>query len=193
MNNNSDKGLLQLFFNPFFGMIPALYIKAGYMTKPTNKPGNITIDFALRQLLLAGQATTHESICQALEQQGFTVNQPKISRLLHKLGAIKVTNENGENVYRLPHEHGLMHELSTPQARHIPSEWVLSVQHNQQFIVIHTIPGAAAIIARDIDMQKGSLGILGTLAGDDTIFIAPKDIRGIEGVAAEIKRKIAGK
>lgn len=161
------------------------------MSKAMNKQ-NISIDFALRQLLLAGQAFNHEAICQALEQQGFTVNQPKISRLLHKLGAVKIVNENGENVYRLPHEHGLMHEMSLPQARTVPSEWVLSVEHNQQLIVIRTIPGAAAIVARNIDIHKVHLGILGSIAGDDTIFIAPKDIKQIEKIAADIKNIIVG-
>ena len=47
----------------------------------TNKAKSI--GFALRQLLLEGNVGTHDDICNALKKQGFSVNQPKVSRLLH--------------------------------------------------------------------------------------------------------------
>lgn len=145
-----------------------------------------SIDFALRQLLMDGKVGTHEEICQALEQQGFYVNQPKISRLLHKLGAIKVTNQDGENSYRLPHEHGLMHELQTPNSKFMTLNWILDISNNSIMIVVHTTPGAAGMVAREIDLHHANLGILGCIAGDDTIFIVPKDVKDV----AQVKDKM---
>lgn len=155
----------------------------------TNKGQQNTknIGFALRQLLLKGEVGTHEDICVALEKQGFVVNQPKISRLLHKLGAIKITNPQGQNIYRLPHEHGLMHEISAPNTRMPTKQLVIDIVHNQTLIVIHTSPGAAGLVAREIDLHQLALGVLGSIAGDDTIFIAPKDTKNISSVIEGLK------
>lgn len=145
------------------------------------KPGK-SIDFALRQLIMEGNVGTHEEICHALEQQGFYVSQPKVSRMLHKMGAIKVTNQNGENIYRMPHEHGLMHEMNTATGKLTTLNWILDIASNAIMIVIHTTPGAAGMVGREIDLHHASLGILGCIAGDDTIFVVPKDITQIETV-----------
>lgn len=145
------------------------------------------IDFALRQLLLEGDVGTHEEIAHALTKQGFAINQPKISRLLHKIGAIKVTGANGQNIYRLPHEHGLMHELTRPTIKLSANQLILSIDNNHAMIVIHTLPGAANIVAREIDLHRINLGILGSIAGDDTIFIAPKDLKVVKQTIEKIK------
>ncbi len=147
---------------------------------------NKNIDLALRQLLLEGKAGTHEDICSALEKQGYSVNQPKISRLLHKIGAIKVSNQEGQNIYRLPHEHGLMHELNRTGSKVSIMQWVIDIAHNGCLIVIHTYPGAAAIVAREIDLHHVRLGIMGSIAGDDTIFVAPKDVQQIADIVEQM-------
>lgn len=148
------------------------------MTKKASK----SIDFALRQLIMEGNVGTHEEICHALEKQGFYVNQPKISRMLHKMGAIKVTNQDGANIYRMPHEHGLMHEVNAAAGKFSTLHWILDIASNAIMIVIHTTPGAAGMVAREIDLHHVSLDILGCIAGDDTIFVVPKDIKEIENV-----------
>jgi transcriptional regulator of arginine metabolism len=160
--------------------------------KKTDKKTGKSIEFALRQLLRDGTAGTHDDICQSLQKQGLEANQPKISRLLHKLGAIKVTNEAGENIYRLPHEHGLMHELNMTSAKQIPAkQWLIDIVHNETLIVIHTTPGAANLIAREVDLHQAKLGILGTIAGDDTIFIVPKQIKQLKQIIEGIKKLLA--
>ena len=51
-------------------------------------------------------------------------------------------------------------------------------------IVIHTSPGSASLVARHLDINRPG-GILGTIAGDDTIFVAPgKDISIKQTIAA---------
>lgn len=160
------------------------------MVKIMKKQQDMSVDSALRALLIQGNVGTHEDICRALEKQGYTINQPKVSRLLHKIGAIKVINENGENIYRLPHEHGLTHELNRSSTRKPANQWVIDIVSNTTLIVIHTTPGAAALVAREIDLHHLKLGILGSIAGDDTIFIAPKNITHIESVIDGIKKAL---
>ena len=59
-------------------------------------------------------------------------------------------------------------------------------QNNKHLIVMHTSPGSAQMIARMLDSIRKSEGILGTIAGDDTIFIAPKNENEIEELTQAI-------
>ena len=70
---------------------------------------------------------------------------------------------------------------------------VLSVKHNQMQIILKTGIGAAPLISRMLDSMGESAGILGTLAGDDTIFIAPVDVDNIENITISIRNLLAVK
>lgn len=107
------------------------------------------------------------------------VNQVKISRLLHKIGAIKV-NEGEKIVYRLPET-----ELVTITPGDKLKQLILNISHNEVLIVINTLPGSAQLVARLLDLKVND-GILGTVAGDDTIFVAPTKIKQIEAVYQKI-------
>ena len=133
----------------------------------------------LRKILIEGHARTQSEIQQALEKQGVSSSQSKVSRLLHQIGAIKIIDNQGKTQYRLPHETGLIHELTSPQDKAVIRQWVLDVIENETLIIIHTTPGAAMMIARILDQHRQELDVLGTIAGDDTIFIAPKQISTI--------------
>ena len=72
-----------------------------------------------------------------------------------------------ETVYCLPNE------LSVPNTSSPLKNLVLDIDHNELLIVIKTSPGAAQLIARLLDSVGKAEGILGTIAGDDTIFVTP--------------------
>jgi len=143
---------------------------------------------ALRTLLLEGKAHTQSEIRQELEQMGISISQPKISRLLNQIGAVKLVDGQGKTQYKLPHESGLIHELSSPQEKKIIKQWILNIASNESMIIIHTTPGAASMVARIIDMHRIELGTLGTIAGDDTIFIAPKSDKNLEASIQKISQ-----
>lgn len=126
----------------------------------------------LRDILTEGKARTQSEIQQELERHGVMSSQSKISRLLHQMGAVKLVDSQGKTQYRLPHEAGLIHELTTRQEKTLIRQWVLDVVANETLIIIHTTPGAAGMVARILDQHRNNLGVLGTIAGDDTIFIA---------------------
>ena len=140
----------------------------------------------LREILLEGKARTQSEIQQELERQGVASSQSKISRLLHQIGAVKLIDSQGKTHYRLPHEAGLIHELTSPQEKTLMSQWVLDVIANETLIIIHTTPGAAGMVARIIDQHRNNLEILGTIAGDDTIFVAPQNNERIKETIAKI-------
>lgn len=140
---------------------------------------------ALKTLLKSRVANTQEGICAALEQQGYSINQSKASRLLRKIGAIKVENEQGEVVYSLPRE-------PTPPLMNTPIQHlILDVVHNESMVIIFTSPGSASMVARVLDYAQVTSEILGTIAGDDTIFVAPKSVKHVGKMFEEIKTLLA--
>ncbi|MFH1829855.1 MAG: arginine repressor [Pseudomonadota bacterium] len=136
----------------------------------------------LRRLLASGFAGTQEDICNVLEKHGFDVNQSTVSRLLRRLEAVKST-EGGKVVYRLP-ERRTSSDLSGSL-----DSLVIEIASNEAMVVIRTIPGSAMFVGHFLDaanMQK----ILGTVAGDDTIFITPKSIKEIKALEDEIREMV---
>lgn len=123
---------------------------------------------AFKNLLLQECFGSQSEIVTALQEMGFSqINQSKISRMLSKFGAVRKRNIRMEMVYCLPNE------LAVPNTSSPLKNLVLDIDHNDLLIVVKTSPGAAQLIARLLDSVGKSEGILGTIAGDDTIFITP--------------------
>lgn len=141
---------------------------------------------ALRQLLMEREATTQEEICLSLEREGYPINQSKVSRLLRKIGATKITNTQNQTVYSLPRE------PPPPSALTPLKDLVLDISFNETMIVISTSPGSASMVARVLDYYQLTSEILGTLAGDDTVFVAPKSIKNIPQLVKNIKALLKG-
>ncbi|MBX9705665.1 MAG: arginine repressor [Gammaproteobacteria bacterium] len=134
----------------------------------------------LQQLLQKSNASSQEALCTALQDQGFNVTQSTVSRLLKKLGAVKINNEKGESVYTLSPN------IAPATVVQALKTLVLSINHNESLIVISTNVGAASLIAHVLDVYH-PIDILGTIAGDDTIFIAPKSTKNISKVVADLR------
>ncbi|HHF3661017.1 TPA: transcriptional regulator ArgR [Haemophilus influenzae] len=138
---------------------------------------------AFKELLNQERFGSQSEIVDALKKQGFTgINQSKISRMLSKFGAVRTRNTKMEMVYCLPNE------LSVPNTSSPLKNLVLDVEHNAMLIVIKTTPGAAQLIARLLDSIGKSEGILGTIAGDDTIFVTPTNDKPIDELLQNIQR-----
>lgn len=147
-------------------------------------PDNRSRIETLRELLQNGEAGTQEEIVSQLGRRGFDVTQSTVSRALRRIGAIKVLNEGGETVYRLPDE-----VTAPPPIQAGLSDLVRDITHNGMMIVIHTTPGSASLVARHLDHARPG-GILGTLAGDDTIFVAPASARSIRAAVTLIRQSL---
>ena len=141
-----------------------------------------TLIHDLKNLLMEGTVTTQDDLCASLMAKGHVVNQSKISRLIHKIDAIKSKNGLGEVVYRLPQE------PAPPTSESQLAILVTDIISNETTIIIKTSPGSAQLIARIIDYHKDRIQILGTIAGDDTIFVAPKSIDLIVQIVEDIKK-----
>lgn len=121
-----------------------------------------------KNLIKQEKFSTQTEIVRALQEEGFNnINQSKVSRMLTKFGAVRIRNTKMEMVYCFPLE------LGVPNTTSPLKNLVLDIDYNDILIIIHTSPGAAQLIARLLDSLGKSEGILGTIAGDDTIFVVP--------------------
>ena len=131
---------------------------------------------------------TQEQLLQELESAGFRSTQATISRDIKELRIVKELTTLGTYRY-------------TTVAKEVPStfsnrlntifrECVTSFDYAQNIIVIHTLPGLANAAASALDTMNMSV-VLGTIAGDDTVFIVMRDNNSAAAFCGEIKGLLA--
>ena len=138
---------------------------------------------ALRKLLYREDSSTQEELREELEKLDFEITQSTVSRDLRRIGAIKMNDVSGRTVYRMPTE-------TTPQYSGQLADLVRGIYHNGVMIVIHTDPGSASMLARHIDNLRTD-DVLGTIAGDDSIFVAPASVGRISQLITDIENSLA--
>jgi transcriptional regulator of arginine metabolism len=115
---------------------------------------------------------SQEDVTARLAAKGFAVTQATVSRDLDQLGAVKV-KRGGVLSYALPDQLGDS-DWAAARLQRILAEWVQSVEAAGNLIVLRTPPGSAHLVALAID-QARLPEIAGTIAGDDTLFLAARD------------------
>lgn len=120
----------------------------------------------LRSLLQANTYESQEQVLLALKESGFTVAQPTLSRDLRTLKVSKVCTENGGYAYVLPQAQDV-NENKRPALPHTYA--FKSVDFSGNIAVFKTISGYASGLSAEIDGMHCK-EIVGTVAGDDTIF-----------------------
>jgi transcriptional regulator of arginine metabolism len=140
--------------------------------------------------LIAKHAVTNQpQLVELLAMDGVTATQATVSRDLEDLGAVKVRVPGGDTVYAIP-EFAPARLAPTDQLRRVMGEWVAEVTHSGPMVVVRTPPGCAHVVASALD-RSGMPEIVGTVAGDDTIFcVAAEDFGGAK--LAVILRDLAG-
>jgi transcriptional regulator of arginine metabolism len=123
---------------------------------------------AIRRLIRTRAVATQDELGQLLAGEGFAVTQATLSRDLAQLGAMRVSRPGNGTIYGLepsppPNGEARLRELG---------QMVLAVDHSDALVVIKTEPGAASAVALALDLARLTQA-LGSLAGDDTIFVAP--------------------
>lgn len=136
----------------------------------------------LRGIIGSGFLGTQEELLEVLRSKGHDVNQSTVSRTLKKIGAIKVHTAQGA-------KYQLFQKDLAPQFSRKISGLVRSIDFNESLIVVKTPAGSAMFVAGFIDFHFEDQ-ILGTVAGDDTIFISPKNKELLPIVFQKLKRNL---
>lgn len=139
---------------------------------------------ACKRLLQQQSFSTQEEVRHSLIEMGFEdVSQSTVSRLLSRLGVAKVPNAYGKKVYCLTVENEPV-QVSSSIASQIEF-----ITHNQLVVVVKTHPGGAQLVARLIDIQPHA-EILGTVGGNDTVMVAPRDISRIDECEKVVRTRL---
>ena len=134
----------------------------------------------LRMIISSREMSSQEELLNALEHEVFRVTQATLSRDLKQLKVAKAATLHGKYVYVLPNETMYKRVLTPGNIREMmTTSGFISINFSGNMGVIRTRPGYASAIAWNID-SSDIPQILGSIAGDDTIFIVIR-----EGVSHE--------
>ena len=129
------------------------------------------------QLLERHAVGSQAHLVELLAAEGVEATQATVSRDLEELGALKVRLPGGDTAYALP-------ELPTRQVapeeplRRVLGEWVAEVARSGDLVVLRTPPGSAHVVGSALD-RSALPGVIGTVAGDDTVLVvAAEDVGG---------------
>lgn len=123
---------------------------------------------AVRAILAERVVTSQSELAGLLAERGFPATQATVSRDLRAVGAVKARGSDGTLRYMResgPSSRGTRDALAT-----VLSNYAESVRPGGEVVVVRTPPGAAQVVAAAID-RADLPGILGTVAGDDTILV----------------------
>ncbi|MDD3853545.1 MAG: arginine repressor [Syntrophomonadaceae bacterium] len=134
--------------------------------------------FTITEIISNQRITTQDELCEALQENGFAVTQATVSRDIKELQLIKIPDDEGYR-YALPDAANITR--SQERLRRIFSDSVITMDYSENLIVIKTLPGGAQSVASVIDSSDFP-NILGTVAGDDAIFVVVKPIEAVPEV-----------
>ena len=123
----------------------------------------------ITQLLSDLPISSQLDLVKELEDVGIPATQATVSRDLEELGAVKVRLPNGELIYAIP-EYPVDRVLPEDHLRRVMGEWVVEIKTSENIVVLRTPPGSAHVVASALD-RAGLPEVLGTVAGDDTLFV----------------------
>jgi transcriptional regulator of arginine metabolism len=143
---------------------------------------------AILRLVQERELSTQTELAEALREHGIDTVQATVSRDVAQLGLVKVRNAEGRLVYALPGSEDLdrLSELASALRR---SATNLVAAAN--LVVIHTPPGNASVLASAI-ARAALPDVAGTIAGDDTIFVAPRDGVSAAEIAEQLGHHLEG-
>ncbi len=150
----------------------------------------------LRKLIASSNAGSQEDILALLAENGFVVTQATLSRDLKALKVAKIPDGKGGYGYKLPEQIAKdsaiasLSSVSSNEKTNILSG-IESIEFSGQLGVIRTLPGYANMIAVVIDSALAGT-IMGTIAGDDTVFMALRAECEIDSIMSALESAIQG-
>jgi transcriptional regulator of arginine metabolism len=135
---------------------------------------------AILDLLDEGSVESQDSLQHRLERKGFDVGQATLSRDIHELKLVK-----GPEGYRR-NGGSVGAEGVLPSVMHLARQFVVEIRQAQNLLVVKTTVGSAQPVAAALDASRWP-GIVGTIAGDDTVLVIATDKRQAQALARRIR------
>jgi len=137
---------------------------------------------AIAELIRANLLSSQDELAERLVALGYAVTQATVSRDLEQLGAVKVRRD-GQLTYALPDD---VKEAPSPRLALVFRDWVHSTEAAGNLVVVKTPPGSAHLVGVALD-QSDMPEIVGTICGDDTIFVACRDASESDALAGRLR------
>ena len=143
----------------------------------------------ITRYLESDSVTSQSQLVELLAADGIVATQATVSRDLEDLGAVKVRVSGGDTVYAIPE---LPKDQPAPEdhLRRVLGEWVGEIAHSGNLVVLRTPPGSAHVVGSALD-RAALDGILGTVAGDDTLIVVAAESTGGQTLASRLS-ELAG-
>lgn len=144
---------------------------------------------AIRDLVASRPIRTQQELAAALRERGFRTTQATMSRDVAALGLVKSARE-GAHGYALPKRLIEAESSGEDRLRALLADLPVEVREAGLLLVVKTLPGSAHAIAAALDRARWP-EVAGSIAGDDTVFVACLDRTALRRVAARL-REYAG-
>lgn len=121
---------------------------------------------------------TQQELVAALRTRGYRATQATVSRDITEMGLLKVTRDGGR-VYALPSSQEAEERTGEQRLAEMLSDLPVDIRASGTLLVIRAVPGTAHAIAAALDRARWP-DVLGTIAGDDTLFVACADMAAVK-------------
>ncbi len=137
------------------------------------------------ELVATRPLRTQDDVAHALAQEGWEVTQSSVSRDITSLGLIKV-----DGIYQRPSP-SRVHAIADPNRRRIAQSLLSIETAGDALLVLRTPPGEAQRVGSAIDLMAWP-EVVGTIGGDDTIFVATRDAPAQGRIEEQLREMISG-
>ena len=138
---------------------------------------------AILEIIAEKEIETQDVLTEQLRQRGYNVTQATVSRDIKQLRLVKKATERGSYKYAVQSS---LDTKTNAKYSSIMRETITSIKTAGNIVVIKTYNGMANAAAAAIDAVAGSI-VVGTIAGDDTIFAATENEDAAKSFAAVVK------
>ncbi|MEO7117428.1 MAG: arginine repressor [Candidatus Limnocylindrales bacterium] len=144
---------------------------------------------AVRDLLELRAIRTQQELVTALRERGFRATQATVSRDVAELGLVKI-GHGGVQSYAMPPRLDDREVSGEDRLGQLLHDLPIEIRQAGMMLVVRTIPGSAHAIAASLDRARWT-EVIGSIAGDDTLFVAFADRASLQRVKKRLLR-IAG-
>ena len=141
---------------------------------------------AIRDLVDQRPVRTQQELAAALRERGFRTTQATVSRDVAELGLVKASRD-GAQVYALPPRLIEAEVSGEDRLRRLLRDLPAEIREAGLLLIVQTLPGSAHAIAAALDRARWP-EVVGSIAGDDTVFIALSDRAALRRVKQRLLR-----
>lgn len=138
---------------------------------------------AIRAIVSQKKIRTQQELSEALAQQGISLTQATISRLMAELGVVKFSDSDGQFYYGFPGQ---------PMANNLSKTTILAVQVQDQLLNIQVVPGTSRLVKRQL-LEDFATSIFSVIADDDSLLLVATSPEVAQTISQTISPDTRGK